>query len=96
MQDLAELLARRNIPLTVTVYPWPLSLAQEDPGGRWVAIWRDFCAGKCKAFIDSFPDFIAARDAHSDWYEKYFLVGDYHFSAAGHRIVYYALMRVGL
>lgn len=97
MQALADLLAQRHIALTVAVYPWPLSLVQKDPGGRWVELWRKFCATNCKTFVDTFPDFIAARDAHPhDWYEHYFVSGDAHFSVAGHRIVFDALIRAGL
>ena len=97
MQALADLLAQHHIALTVAVYPWPLSLAQKDPGGRWVAMWRKFCVTNCKTFIDTFPDFVAARDAHpTDWYERYFVSGDAHFSAAGHRIVFEALTKAGL
>jgi hypothetical protein len=97
MRGLADLLAQRHIPLTVAVYPWPLSLVQADPTGRWVPMWRQFCAAAgCKAFVDTFPDFIAVRDAHADWYERYFILGDAHFSAAGHRIVFDALTRAGL
>ena len=61
MQALADLLAQHHIALTVAVYPWPLSLAQKDPGGRWVAMWRKFCVTNCKTFIDTFPDFVAAQ-----------------------------------
>ena len=97
MGALADLLAQRHIALTIAVYPWPLSLVQNDPGGSWVAIWRKFCVTNCKAFIDTFPDFIAARDAHpADWYERNFVSGDAHFSAAGHRIVFDALTKAGL
>lgn len=96
MQALADVLARRHIALTVAVYPWPLSLVQDDPGGRWVAIWRKFCVANCKAFIDTFPAFIAARNAHVDWYERYFISGDHHFSRAGHKIVFDALTEAGL
>ncbi len=96
MQALADLLRQRHIGLTVAVYPWPLSLVQADPAGRWVAIWRQFRVSNCKAFVDTFPDFMAARDAHADWYERYFVSGDAHFSAAGHRIVFDALTRAGL
>ena len=96
MQALAKLLAERHIALTVVVYPWPLSLVQDDPGGRWVGMWREFCVTSCRSFIDTFPDFIAARDAHTDWYERYFIPGDFHFSRAGHRIVFDALTKAGL
>jgi hypothetical protein len=96
MQALADLLAERHVDLTVVVYPWPLSLVQDDPGGRWVRMWRQFCVTNCKSFIDTFPDFIAARDAHADWYERYFIPGDFHFSRAGHKIVFDALTKAGL
>jgi hypothetical protein len=96
MQAIADLLAQHHISLVVAVYPWPLSLVQADPGGRWVAMWRDFCATNCRAFIDVFPYFIAARDAHADWYERYFVWGDVHFSPAGHKIVFDALKDAGL
>jgi hypothetical protein len=96
MHALSELPRRRSIPLTVAVYPWPLSLVQDDPAGRWVTVWRDFCTNNCKSFINMFPDFVAARDAHPNWYERYFIIGDLHFSAEGHKIAFQALTRNGL
>jgi hypothetical protein len=96
MQALADLLAQHHIPLVVAVYPWPLSLVQKVPGGRWVAMWRDFCVKNCKAFVDIFPDFIAAKDKHPDWYERYFIWGDVHLSAAGNKIIFDALIKSGL
>ncbi len=60
MRALADLLAARNIPLTIVVYPWAQQLAQGDRDSRQVALWREFCAGRCKAFINLFPVFFAA------------------------------------
>jgi hypothetical protein len=65
MQSLAELLAQRKIPLTVAVYPWPVSLVQDDPGKRWAAIWQNFCVTNCRRFINIFPDFVAAPPRQS-------------------------------
>jgi hypothetical protein len=96
MQSLADLLAQRKIPLTVAIYPWPVSLVQDHPGRRWDTIWRNFCATNCRRFIDIFPDFVAAKNAHTDWYERYYVVGDFHFSEVGHRVVFEALRRNGL
>jgi hypothetical protein len=96
MQSLAELLAQRKIPLTVAVYPWPVSLVQDDPGKRWAAIWQNFCVTNCRRFINIFPDFVAAKNAHADWYERYYIVGDFHFSEVGHSVVFEALRRNGL
>ena len=96
MQALADLLAQRKISLTVAVYPWPVSLVQDDPGKRWVTIWQNFCVTNCKRFINIFPDFVAAKNAHTDWYERYYIVGDFHFSEVGHSVVFEALRRNGV
>ena len=81
MRALADLLATRNIPLTIVVYPWAQQLAQGDRDSRQVSLWREFCQGRCKAFINLFPAFFAAAEADKDWYEHLFILGDDHFSA---------------
>ena len=92
MQKLANLLAQRNIPLTIAVYPWPANLMFDDRNSRQVAIWKEFCAvNRCKAFIDLFPTFFAKKAAHADWYQRYYIYGDFHFNAAGHRLIAEAL-----
>jgi hypothetical protein len=88
MRALADLLASRNIPLTIVVYPWAQQLAQGDRDSRQVSLWREFCAGRCKAFIDLFPVFFAATKADRDWYEHLFILGDDHYSAAGNRFFF--------
>jgi lysophospholipase L1-like esterase len=93
MQKLADLLRARNIPLTVAVYPWPLQLALDDRDSRQAHIWRDFCAGNCKDFIDLFPAFFAEKDLHDDWYRRLFITGDLHPSAAGNRLIFEHLAR---
>jgi len=91
MQALVDHLKARNIPLTIVVYPWAQQLAQADRNSRQVSIWRDFCEGRCKAFINLFPVFFAAADADRDWYEHLFILGDDHFSAAGNRFMFQQL-----
>lgn len=93
MRALADLLAARNIPLTIVVYPWAQQLAQADRDSRQVSLWRDFCPGRCKAFINLFPVFFAAADADKDWYEHLFILGDDHFSAAGNAFMFRELAR---
>jgi hypothetical protein len=88
MRALADLLAARNIPLTIVVYPWAQQLAQGDRDSRQVALWREFCAGRCKAFINLFPAFFAATAADENWYEHLFILGDDHYSAAGNRFLF--------
>jgi hypothetical protein len=88
MTKLSDLLASRSIPLTIVVYPWAQQIAQNDRDSRQVRLWRDFCPGRCKAFIDLFPAFFAAADADEDWYQRLYILGDDHFSAAGNRMLY--------
>jgi hypothetical protein len=88
MGKLADLLAARNIPLTIVVYPWAQQIAQGDRNSRQVSLWREFCEQRhCKAFIDLFPVLFAASEADRNWYEHLYIVGDDHFSVAGNRLV---------
>jgi hypothetical protein len=93
MRALSELLAARDIPLTIVVYPWAQQIAQGDRDSRQVSLWRDFCAGRCKAFINLFPVFFAAADADKDWYAHLYILGDDHYSAAGNRFMFQELAR---
>ena len=85
------MLAARNIPLTIVVYPWAQQIAQGDRNSRQISLWREFCERRCKAFIDLFPVFFAAAEADRSWYEHLYIVGDDHFSAAGNRLVFQEL-----
>jgi len=93
MTKLSDLLASRGIPLTIVTYPWPQQIARNDRDSRQVALWRNFCLGRCKAFIDLFPVYFAATDRDKDWYEHLYIFGDVHFSAAGNRIMYEELAK---
>jgi hypothetical protein len=93
MTRLSDLLASRGIPLTIVVYPWAQQIAQNDRDSRQVRLWRDFCPTHCKAFIDLFPAFFAAADADKDWYERLYILGDDHFSAAGNHMLYEELAK---
>ncbi len=93
MRALSDLLSARNIPLTIVVYPWAQQIAQGDRDSRQVSLWRDFCLGRCKAFIDLFPAFFAVADADRGWYEHLFILGDDHFSADGNRFMFRQLAK---
>jgi hypothetical protein len=93
MRALADLLKARNIPLTIVVYPWAQQLALGDRDSRQVSLWRDFCPGRCKAFINLNPAFFAAADSDKNWYEHLFIVGDDHYSAVGNRLMFEQLAK---
>ena len=93
MRALSDLLAAKNIPLTIVVYPWAQQVAQGDRNSRQVSLWREFCEGRCKAFINLYPVLFAASEADKKWYERFYIVGDDHFSAEGNRLVFRELAR---
>ena len=93
MTKLSDLLKSRGIPLTIVVYPWAQQIAQNDRDSRQVRIWRDFCPGRCKAFIDLFPPYFAVADRDVDWYEHLYILGDDHFSVAGNQMLYEELAK---
>lgn len=85
-------LARRHIPISVVVYPWPAQVAHDTPDSRHVRIWRDWCGGKCKRFISLFPAFQAVKDQcprsqPGCWYLSHFIFGDMHFNTVGNALV---------
>ncbi|MDO8400745.1 MAG: hypothetical protein Q7T45_23300 [Bradyrhizobium sp.] len=93
MRALSDLLAARNIPLTIVVYPWAQQVAQGDRNSRQVSLWREFCERRCKAFINLYPVLFAASEADRKWYERFYIVGDDHFSAEGNQLVFRELAR---
>ena len=83
-----------GIGLTIVVYPWPLQMSENDRHSRQVEIWQSFCKkNKCKNFINTYPAFFAVKDARTDWYNYLFIQGDVHYSAAGNRVLYDALVQ---
>jgi len=92
MSLLWQELAKRNIPISVVVYPYPAQLLHDTVDSEQVRIWREWCEGKCKRFISVFPDFFAAkaqcpRIQPGCWYLKLFVFGDFHYNAAGNALV---------
>jgi hypothetical protein len=94
MQALADLLASRNIPLTVVVYPWVTQLALDDRDSLQVSMWRTFCTKNCKAFVNLFPAFFAEKSMHADWPSRLFLRGDFHYSEEGNRVMFDTLKTI--
>ena len=92
MDLLYEDLAKRNIPITVVVYPWPAQLIYDKADSRHVQIWREWCQGKCKRFVTVFPEFFALKEQCPKsqpgcWYLKDWVFGDIHLNASGNAVV---------
>jgi len=85
-------LQKRNIPLSVVVYPYPSQLVHDSAESRHVRMWRDWCAGKCKRFVTLFPEFFDVKDdcprgEAGCWYLSHFIFGDMHYNAKGNALV---------
>jgi hypothetical protein len=91
-------LEKRNIPISVVVYPYPGQFIHDTADSRQVRIWREWCEGKCKRFISLFPAFFAVKDQCPQtqpgcWYLNLFIFGDYHYNAAGNALVADAVIK---
>ncbi|MBT7943551.1 MAG: hypothetical protein HN719_09375 [Alphaproteobacteria bacterium] len=86
MSKLREFLSKRNIGMTVVVYPWPDQIVQKDLDSRQVKFWRNWATENNAQFLNLFPSFIDGRPA-KEVYEKYFIPHDNHFNEQGHEMV---------
>jgi lysophospholipase L1-like esterase len=86
MDQLVDLCKRHGITVTIAVYPWPDQILHHDLDSRQVSIWRAFAEAHGTGFIDYFPDFIGDRNAIAT-VKEFFIPGDAHWSAAGHRLI---------
>jgi hypothetical protein len=85
-------LAKRGIPLSVVVYPWPAQVINDTSDSRQVRVWREWCGGRCKRFVSLFPAFLAVREACPKsepgcWYLSQFTFGDVHYNSGGNALV---------
>jgi len=89
MQKLSTFLESKDVELSVVVYPWPDQIKYGTVNSKQVQIWKNFCEGRCKNFIDAFPEFFKLKKEFNIDYvlNKYYLSGDVHFSKAGHELI---------
>ena len=85
-------LEKRNIAISVVVYPHPAQIVHDTVDSRQVRIWRDWCEGKCKRFISLFPAVFAAkvqcpRLQPGCWYPRLFFLRDVHYNATGNALL---------
>jgi hypothetical protein len=97
MTALHALLAERGIALNVAVYPWPVQMQYLSvPTDMHTDSWREFCANRCRRFINLYDDFFAYRDQLKDnsWYQALFIQGDDHYNRQGNKLIADRLTRV--
>lgn len=92
MDLLWQELVKRNIPLSVVVYPHPAQVVHDTVDSRQVRIWSEWCDGKCKRFISLFPAVLAVKEQcprfeTGCWYLRFFVFGDIHYNVAGNALL---------
>ena len=88
---LKQLLDKRNIKMTIVVYPWPTQLFFEDREHLGMQIWKDFCIKEdCHNFIDANQFFFdeIQKSSKMEVIEKYYIRGDSHFNEEGNRAMF--------
>jgi len=86
MTRLRNFLAARDIPLIVSVYPWPEQIFQRETNSPQVQFWRQWADDQDAHFLDLFPAFINA-DEPLTVYQRYFVPCDVHWNQDGHKMV---------
>lgn len=86
MRKLVGLCERKDIEMTIVVYPWVPQIAAKDLDSLQVRRWRAFARANRVGFIDLFPKFIDGTPPEIVE-RRFFLKGDAHWNAAGHRLV---------
>jgi len=96
MTELYNLLERKNISLSVVIFPWPQQLENDTVNSRHVLMWKKFCEKKCKNFINLFPTFFEEKNKNGylNTYKKYFWWNDMHFNYAGNKLVADEIIKV--
>jgi hypothetical protein len=90
MDRLNDMLAKKNINLTVAVYPWPSQIWHEDLNSRQVLIWENWCNKNNINLLNYFPLFIKKKTSNKmkiDVIKEYYFVNDIHLNKNGHRLI---------
>ena len=94
MQQLADLCRSRGILMRIVIYPWPRQLYRRQRENIHVRSWRAFARKNGVEFIDLFNDFLPSGADPDAAYRRFFISGDVHWSAEGHRVVAERLLPV--
>ncbi|WP_338792336.1 hypothetical protein [Bernardetia sp. MNP-M8] len=86
MQKLVELCKEKNIKLTIAVYPWATMINNHK---RQLETWERFTQKNNIHFINLFPVFEekVKETSFEQVNKKYFIQGDGHWNAEGHKLV---------
>jgi hypothetical protein len=88
VDKLRALCLAHHVTLTVVVYPWSGQILHGDVDSIQERFWRAFCQAHGVPFIDLFLAFMPAHgQTPAEVVGKYYIPGNGHWSAEGHRLV---------
>lgn len=89
MDDLYQYLKKKNIPLSIGIYPWPAQIKYDLKNSQQVLIWKQFCENKCKNFYDNFHDFelMLKQNSSDELIDKFYINNDIHFNKNGNKVI---------
>ncbi|MBI5056259.1 MAG: SGNH/GDSL hydrolase family protein [Nitrospirae bacterium] len=90
MNMLYDLLEKRNIKMTIAIYPWPDQVLSNDLNNIHVSFWKDWSLKHNVKFLNYFPYFIRSNNSEKEnqlTVAKYFIPGDIHWNEEGHRLL---------
>lgn len=91
LDKIVELCREWKCQFTLVVYPWPDNVRVGDRNSVQVTHWQKWAAERGVRFVNGFPPFF--QEPGDVAVGKYFIPGDAHFSAAGHRLLFEQLKR---
>jgi hypothetical protein len=91
IEEISKIAKKTNSKVYILIYPWPAQIQFVD-AFDWTSFASKLCADiKCAGLIDAKNSFVNYSQSHSDWYEKFFLKGDVHYSREGNNLVFLTL-----
>jgi len=98
MDELFHYLKKRNIPISLVVYPYPGQILYDQENSKQVRIWEKFCKSKCENFIDLFPIFFKEikNNKRKAVVKKFYLKNDLHFNELGNKKIFNHLIGLEL
>ncbi len=90
MTNLYEILNKKDIKMSVAVFPNPQQLLYDTRKSVHVLMWEDFCKNKCSNFMNYFDDFfdLVETEGLQETIIKYYWKNDPHFNKEGNRLIF--------
>ena len=92
VRAIVALCRKHDVELTLAVYPWPNQIRALERECRQAFLWETFAANNGLDFVNLFEAFLPEPDYDPEQVcARYYIEGDVHWNAAGHRVVADAL-----